>query len=41
VERNHDGFAARTGLFHHRVGYTLCDLSLLIGRAALDHSDLN
>src|SRR6202521_4847803 len=38
---HHDHFAARPGFFHHCVGNALGDLAFLIGRAALEHGDLN
>src|SRR5207302_10602907 len=41
-QKCHGGrFAARPGFFHHRIGNALCDLALLIDRAALEHCDLN
>jgi len=33
--------AARAGFFNHRVGNALRNLPLLIGRAALEHGDLD
>ena len=41
MERHDDGFAPRSRFFNHCIGNALRDLPLLIGRAALQHRDLN
>jgi hypothetical protein len=41
VERHYDGLAASASIFHHRVGYALCQLAFLVGGATSQHCHLN